>query len=122
MGLLLAVNPAETQRLVQSLGVSDGSFARIFFEYPQPNALAACMVFLQPIAEVQGRLERQRFHAAARDCAISTRAVTVFQFRTVPIPKRLEPSTGISLDSFEACWKCTHRSPSTIFTRSPRVK
>ena len=59
MRLLLAINPAVAQRLIQGFGVGDRFLAGVFFEDAQANAIRADMVFLQPDSECRGRLERQ---------------------------------------------------------------
>ena len=57
MCLLLAINPAIAERLIQGFSVSDRFFARILFENAQPNTVRGNMIFFQPVSECRGRFE-----------------------------------------------------------------
>jgi hypothetical protein len=61
MCLLLAINPAIAERLIQGLSVGDRLLAGILFENAQLNTLRGSMIFLQPVSECRGRFESQYF-------------------------------------------------------------
>jgi hypothetical protein len=54
MTLLLAVDPSETKRFVQRVGIRDGGFSRVLFENAQPNSVRLPVIRRQPLAPFGG--------------------------------------------------------------------